>query len=134
MRSTTLETDPYGHFIASGTAFTTPRDLARLGLLHLNRGILAGRRLLSRRWVDFVRTPAPTTPGYGGFWWLNHDSSEFRSLPPDTYFASGAFGQNVLVIPSHDLVIARMGWNVPDDHDGLDLFARAVLLAVEQGG
>ena len=134
MRSTTLETDPYGHFIASGTAFTTPRDLARLGLLHLQRGRLAGRRLLSERWVDFVRTPAPTAPGYGGFWWLNHDSAEFRSLPPDTYFASGAFGQNVLVIPSHDLVIARMGWNVPDDHDGLDAFARAVLLAVDRGG
>ncbi len=63
MRSTTLETDPYGHFIASGTAFTTPRDLARLGLLHLNRGVLGGRRLLSQRWVDFVRTPAPTSPG-----------------------------------------------------------------------
>jgi CubicO group peptidase (beta-lactamase class C family) len=134
MRSTTLETDPYGHFIASGTAFTTPRDLARLGLLHLNRGVLAGRRLLSRRWVDFVRTPAPTEPGYGGFWWLNHESEEFPSLPPDAYFASGAFGQNVLVIPSHRLVIARMGWNVPDDQPGLDAFARAVLVAVERGG
>jgi CubicO group peptidase (beta-lactamase class C family) len=134
MRSTTLETDPYGHFIASGTAFTTPRDLARLGLLHLRRGHHAGRRLLSARWVDFVRTPAPTTPGYGGFWWLNHDSEEFPSLPADAYFASGAFGQSILVIPSHDLVIARMGWNVPDDRQGLDAFARAVLLAVERGG
>jgi CubicO group peptidase (beta-lactamase class C family) len=134
MRSTTLETDPYGHFIASGTAFTTPRDLARLGLLHLRRGKFAGRRLISERWVDFVKTPAPTEPGYGGFWWLNHESEQFRSLPADVYFASGAFGQNILVIPSHDLVISRMGWNVPDDDEGLNAFARAVLEAVERGG
>jgi CubicO group peptidase (beta-lactamase class C family) len=134
MRSTTLESDPYGQFIASGTAFTTPRDLARLGLLHLQRGRWGNRQLLSEAWVDFARTPAPTAPHYGGFWWINHESGAFPSLPPDTYYASGAFGQNVLVVPSHDLVIARMGWNVPDDDAGLDAFARGVLLAVEAGG
>jgi hypothetical protein len=26
-----------------------------------------------------------------------------------------------------------MGWNVPDDREGLNAFARAVLLAVERG-
>jgi CubicO group peptidase (beta-lactamase class C family) len=133
MRSTTLEADPYGHFIASGTAFTTPRDLARLGLLHLQGGRWGERRLISKEWVDFVRAPSPAEPGYGGFWWRNHAQQEFRSLPEDVYFASGAFGQNVLVIPSHDLVIARMGWNVPDDREGLNAFARAALLAVEAG-
>jgi CubicO group peptidase (beta-lactamase class C family) len=133
MRSTTLETDPYGHFIASGTAFTTPRDLARVGMLHLQAGRFGGRRLLSKRWVNFVRSPAPTEPGYGGFWWRNHESSTFTSLPPSVYFASGAFGQNILVIPSHRLVIARMGWNVPDDNEGMNAFARSVLLAVEAG-
>lgn len=130
MRSTTLETDPYGQFIASGTAFTTPRDLARLGLLHLQGGQWLGRQFLSPGWVEFVRSPSPTDPVYGGFWWRNDASDRrFPSLPDDTYFASGAFGQNILVIPSHDLVIARMGWNVPDDHPGLDAFARAVVLA-----
>jgi CubicO group peptidase (beta-lactamase class C family) len=134
MRTTTLETDPYGHFIASGTAFTTPRDLARLGLLYLQGGSWNGGRFLSQSWVDFVRTPGPMFAGYGGFFWLNHDSSPFRSLPPDVYFADGAFGQNVIVIPSHDVVIARMGWNAPDDHEGLNAFARGVLTAVELGG
>ena len=133
MRHTTLETDPYGQFIASGTAFTTPRDLARLGLLHLQDGRWNGRRVLSENWVRFVRTPAPTAPHYGGFWWINHDREAFRSLPEDTYYASGAFGQNALVIPSHDLVIARMGYNPPEDDAGLDAFAASVLLAVELG-
>jgi CubicO group peptidase (beta-lactamase class C family)/DNA-binding beta-propeller fold protein YncE len=131
MRTTTLETDPYGQFIASGTAFTTARDLARLGLVHLQNGRWDGRRFLSRRWARFVHTPAPTASHYGGFWWINSGQEAFPSLPPDTYYASGAFGQAALVIPSHNLVIARMGWNVPDDDVGLDAFARLVLLAAE---
>jgi CubicO group peptidase (beta-lactamase class C family) len=133
MRHTTLEADPYGQFIASGTAFTTARDLARLGLLHLQGGRWDGGRLLSEDWVRFVRTPTPIAPHYGGFWWINHERQTFRSLPEDTFYASGAFGQNALVIPSHDLVIARMGFNFPDDDAGLDAFARMVLLAVERG-
>ena len=134
MRTTTLETDPYGQFIASGTAFTTARDLARLGLVHLQKGRWDGRRFLSRRWTRFVHTPAPTAQHYGGFWWINDgDEKRFSSLPNDTYYASGAFGQAALVIPSHDLVIARMGWNVPDDNTVLDAFAGLVVRAVEQG-
>jgi CubicO group peptidase (beta-lactamase class C family) len=133
MRHTTLETDPNGQFIASGTAFTTARDLARLGLLYRQNGRWEGRQFLSEGWVRFVRAPAPTAPHYGGFWWINYKRQAFSSLPEDTFYASGAFGQNVLVVPSYDLVIARMGWNVPDDNVGLNAFALAVLLAVERG-
>jgi CubicO group peptidase (beta-lactamase class C family) len=133
MRTTTLETDPYGHYIASGTTYTTARDLARLGLLHLNGGRFAGERILSRRWVRFVRTPAPTSSGYGGLWWLNREQQHLEGVPESAYFASGAFGQTALVIPTHDLVIARMGFSFPDD-EGLDEFARAVIAAVEARG
>lgn len=131
MRTTTLETDPYGHYIASGTTYTTARDLARLGLLHLRRGRFAGRRVVSRKWVRFVRTPAPTTNGYGGFWWLNLDR-QLQDVPRTAYFASGAFGQTSLVIPSHRLVIARMGFSFPED-EAMDDFAAAVVGAVERG-
>jgi CubicO group peptidase (beta-lactamase class C family) len=133
MRHTTLETDPYGQFIASGTAFTTPRDLARLGLLHLQDGRWGRRQFLSETWVRFVHTPSPAAPQYGGFWWINDKGSAFPSLPADTFYASGAFGQNALVIPSYDLVIATMGWNPPDDNAGLNAFARMVLEAVDRG-
>jgi hypothetical protein len=36
------------------------------------------------------------------------------------------------VVPSHDLVLARMGFSFPDD-EGLDEFARAAIAAVESG-
>lgn len=132
MRSTTLETDPYGQYIASGTTYTTARDLARLGLLHLDRGRFAGKRIVSRRWARFVRTPAPTASGYGGFWWLNRGRQHFEDVPESAYFASGAFGQIALVIPSHDLVISRLGFTFPED-PAIDDFAPAVIEAVERG-
>jgi CubicO group peptidase (beta-lactamase class C family) len=31
------------------------------------------------------------------------------NLPPETYFAAGAGGQNTWIVPTHDLVIVRMG-------------------------
>ena len=50
------------------------RDLARLGLLYLNNGVWNGEPILSEEWIDFVRTPAPSTSNrgnyYGGQWWL----------------------------------------------------------------
>lgn len=133
MRSSTLETDPYGNYIASGQWFTTARDLARLGLLYLQGGEYAGQRILSSEWVNFVRTPAPTSKGYGGFWWLNHDGA-IIGVPEDAYWASGAFGQFSLVIPSHDLVIARLGVNLPPmDEIARNTLAVSVIRAVEVG-
>ncbi|MGH2953962.1 MAG: serine hydrolase domain-containing protein [Solirubrobacterales bacterium] len=132
MRSSTLETDPYGQYIASGATYTTARDLARLGLLHLNRGRFAGERIVSRRWVRFVRTPAPTASGYGGLWWLNGERQHFEGVPESAYFASGAFGQIALVVPSHNLVISRLGFTFPDD-PAIGDFAPAVIDAVERG-
>jgi hypothetical protein len=30
-------------------------------------------------------------------------------VPPDAYFMAGAGGQFTLIVPSHDLVVARLG-------------------------
>ena len=54
-------------------------------------------------------TPAPAwkRPEYGAFFWLNRIGT--WNLPPETYFAAGAGGQNTWIVPSQDLVIVRMG-------------------------
>jgi CubicO group peptidase (beta-lactamase class C family) len=44
---------------------------------------------------------------YGGFFWVNGDGG--WAIPKDAYFAAGAGGQNTFVIPSHQLVVVRMG-------------------------
>ena len=115
IRRLVLETDPYGNFVSSGYELGTARDWARLGLLYLQDGVWQGKRLLPEGFVDFVRTPAPawaneegveSVSRYGGLWWLNTTGN--WDAPADAYYAAGAGGQTTLVIPSRDVVIARL--------------------------
>lgn len=111
MRNTLVSTDRFGDFILSSQVYTNARDLARFGLLYLNEGEWGGERLLSEEWIDFVRTPAPSTREigsmYGGQWWLVPDGR--TDVPKDAYSTAGNRGQFVIVVPSHDLVIVRRG-------------------------
>jgi CubicO group peptidase (beta-lactamase class C family) len=109
IRRQVLETDPYGNFLITGYDYGTARNWARIGLLYLRDGMWQGRRILPEGWAKFVSTPAPAwkRPEYGGFFWLNRIGT--WNLPPETYFAAGAGGQNTWIVPTHDLVIVRMG-------------------------
>jgi len=113
MRSTLIGTDRFGDFILSSQVYTNARDLARFGLLYLQRGVWNGERLLSESWIDFVRTPAPATAKtghfYGGQWWLVPDDR--ADVPKDAYSTAGNRGQFVIVVPSYDLVIVRRGFD-----------------------
>jgi CubicO group peptidase (beta-lactamase class C family) len=111
MRNTLISTDRFGDFILSSQVYTNARDLARFGMLYLQKGVWNGERLLSEKWIDFIRTPAPATVGrgsqYGGQWWLVPDNR--NDVPKDAYSTNGNRGQYTVVVPSHDLVIVRRG-------------------------
>lgn len=109
MRHTVLETDPYGHFVSTGFEYGTVRDWARLGLLVLRDGVWDGQRLLPEGFVDFVSTPAPAWAQreYGGLFWTN--GNRRWNLPESAYLMAGHGTQNVFIVPTHDLVVARMG-------------------------
>jgi CubicO group peptidase (beta-lactamase class C family) len=109
IRRQVLETDPWGNFLLSGYDYGTPRNWARLGLLYLRNGVWNGERLLPEGFAKFVSTPAPAWPRgeYGGQFWIN--STGQWNLPRDAYFMSGAGGQHTFIVPSHDLVVVRMG-------------------------
>ena len=109
IRRQVLETDPFGNFLITGYDYGTARNWARIGLLYLQDGMWQGQRILPEGWSTFVSTPAPAwrRPEYGGFFWLNRINT--WNLPPETYFAAGAGGQNTWIVPSQDLVIVRMG-------------------------
>lgn len=111
MRNTVLSVDRFGDFILSSQVYTNARDLARFGMLYLNGGVWNGERLLSEEWIEFVRTPAPSTAErgnfYGGQWWLVPDDR--TDVPTDAYSTSGNRGQYVIIVPTFDLVIVRRG-------------------------
>lgn len=134
MRNTLVSTDRFGDFIFSSQVYTNARDLARHGLLYLNNGMWNGQRLLSKEWVDFVRTPAPSTKTrgneYGGQFWLVPDDR--TDVPKDAYSTSGNRGQFTMIVPSHDLVIVRRGLDY--GRQGFDRWALTaeVIKAIEK--
>lgn len=111
MRNTLVSTDRFGDFILSSQVYTTARDLARFGLLYLQEGVWGGKRLVSIDWIEFVRTPAPSTAHrgnlYGGQFWLVPDERD--DVPRSAYTTAGNRGQFVVIVPSHDTVIVRRG-------------------------
>jgi len=50
---------------------------------------------------------ADQRPVYGGFLWINGDGT--FPVPKEAYYMSGGGGQTTLIIPSHDLVVVRLG-------------------------
>ncbi len=108
-----METDPYGNFLLQGYEFGTARDWARLGNLVLQDGHWEGEQILPKGYLAHAMEIAPAwladeRPIYGGnFFWVNGDG--YFPVPKDAIFMAGAGGQFTIIIPSHDLVVVRLG-------------------------
>jgi len=112
VRSMVIETDPFGDLLTQGYDLASARDWARLGNLYLQDGVWNGRRILPVGFVKFVSSLAPAwvadgRPIYGGFFWINGDGA--LPVPKDTFYMAGAGGQYTMIVPSHDLVVVRLG-------------------------
>ena len=71
-------------------------DILKLGVLHAQRGVWNGRRILTEGWVAEA-TRAHSDSGYGYHWMAGRDR---------TYAAMGVFGQLVVVFADHDATLA----------------------------
>jgi CubicO group peptidase (beta-lactamase class C family) len=117
MHHTTIEPDASGTFVGSSYGFASARDWARFGLLFLNDGVWQGEQILPRGWVKYSTSPAPAAPlqEYGAQIWLNAgkkgDASTVRypGLPNDAYLFDGFEENSVVVIPSRNVVVVRLG-------------------------
>ncbi len=88
-------TDGEGTAFVLGGLNMTSRDYARFGLMFLQDGRLAGRRIVPPGWVRAsTEATAPTLPGeerYGYQWWLPADAREGE------FFARGIYGQHIYI-------------------------------------
>ncbi len=123
MRHVTVEFDNAGTPIGSTRILASARDWARFGELYLNDGVVEGKRILPEGWVRYSTKPTLDSP-YGSGFWVNagqHEDARGRvqaGMPADSYFASGLFGQRVVIVPSQRLVIVRFGATIdPPDFD-----------------
>lgn len=113
VRDMIMETDPYGNFLTQGYEFGSARDWARIGNLYLQDGVWNGERILPEGYVEYAQTLAPAwvqdgRPQYGGaFMWVNGTGG--FPVPEEAFYMAGAGGQSTIIIPSHDLVVVRLG-------------------------
>lgn len=108
MTSAVMETDAAGTFVGSSYMYATARDWARLGLFLAHDGVWNGDRILPEGFVAEMQQPNRTSNGrYSKMQtWL---PVRREGIPADAFFLDGHDGQNVVVIPSLDLVVVRLG-------------------------
>ena len=123
--------DDAGTFVGSSYVYASARDFARFGFLYLRDGIWGNERLLPVGWVDHARRQhvidADSGLGYGSHWW---------TLPeePDALIASGYEGQHIVVCPSRDLVVVRLGKTPADLRANLLASVRRLVAAFPATG
>lgn len=112
MESAVLETDARGTFVGSSYLYATPRDWARFGQFLLQGGQWNGEQILPAGFVEWMHEAAPASNGRygrGQLWLAGPERGAQVALPSDTYWLRGHDGQSMAIIPSHDLVVLRMG-------------------------
>jgi CubicO group peptidase (beta-lactamase class C family) len=110
---------------------STPRSMARFGLLILNKGKWSSTQVMtdSNYFNQMVNTSQQLNKSYGYLWWLNGKSSYMAptvqtifngkilpSAPYDLIAALGKNGQIINIIPSQNIVLIRMG-NAPNGNE-----------------
>lgn len=105
------------------TYWSTTRNMARFGLMALNKGKWNGTTVINESYFNLATTTSQTINlSYGYLWWLNGKSSyrlpqsQFQfsgsiipSAPSDMYAALGKNDQKIYVVPSKKMVVIRMG-------------------------
>lgn len=103
--------------------WSTARNMARFGLMSLNRGKWNGTTIVSESFFNQASTTSQNiNEAYGYLWWLNGKSTyhlpttqfEFNgtlipNAPSDMFAALGKNDQKIYVIPSKKMVVIRMG-------------------------
>ncbi len=103
--------------------FSNTRSMARFGLLNLAEGVWNGEPLISKSTHQLLTTTSQTENlSYGYLYWLNGQTSYMLpgsqlsfngnlipSAPADMYAGIGKNGQLMMISPSLNMVVVRMG-------------------------
>ena len=102
---------PINRITGQGNLSITTRDMAAVGELMLNDGIVNGRPLVSREWIAqslasqvAISDSDPYADFYGYMWYTKTEPIGGHSI--EVHFASGNGGNKIYIVPSLHMVIA----------------------------
>lgn len=99
----------------------TARELAKIGLLFLNKGVWQGHRILSEEYIKQALTPTPQDKNYGFLWWLFDER----------YACRGYGGQEIDVLPEQGLVAVIQAKPTSQSKSYGDIFTGVIRKAFE---
>lgn len=100
-------TDPQGNYTGYANLYLRPRDMAKFGLMYLNKGAWGGKQVVPSEWVDEStkvqydfnkEKDSGFENGYGFKWWISGETGYHM------FSAVGYGGQRIDVIPGLDIV------------------------------
>ena len=127
--------DPQGIYFGGNEMLLTPKQMAAIGELYLNRGLFKGRQIVPAAWVDTSCVPRTTSVWdgdrhYGYGWWIQAFGRHTAC------FAWGYGGQYIFVFRDLNLVVvATSSTTVSEERRGhrrrlFDLIEQRVLAPV----
>jgi CubicO group peptidase (beta-lactamase class C family) len=87
-----------------GGLWINSEDLARFGLLILNRGQWKNQQLVPAKWLADAVSPSERERDYGYLWWLNADRKAWPSAPASSFAAMGNGANTIWIDPDDDIV------------------------------
>ncbi|PQZ57609.1 penicillin-binding protein [Bacillus sp. MYb209] len=98
--------------------FVSAREFAYWGNLHLNQGVINGKQIVPKEVIEIatsLQSPKyinKELPQNGLFWFVQNEPALFSELgervPKGSYQILGITGPTILVIPEHNVVVAKM--------------------------
>ncbi|MCX6302027.1 MAG: serine hydrolase [Bacteroidia bacterium] len=131
--------DPLGNNTGGYDIYMKPRDMAVLGYMYLNDGMINNTQIVSKEWVDvsLTRTWAAnskkwgplTDYNYGYLWWLGKMNGY------DLFMALGMGGQYVINFPDLDLIVVTtankdISWDNEQEIPILEIVSKYILTAI----
>ena len=124
--------DAYGYTYGGLGIQLTTRDMAKIGYLYLKNGRWGKKEILTPEWIaesthvqiDVPKSQKTTNENYGYHWWVRSTGG------CQSYFAWGAGGKFIYVIPDLDIVTVTTTYAAVSDLMYLSIIDNFVLPAV----
>jgi CubicO group peptidase (beta-lactamase class C family) len=112
---------PNGVIEAAGSLEMSPRDMVKIGVTFLNKGVWKGKQIISESWIEKSASSFPGNHGinipgvasgrngYSYSWWTKSYSKSGKRI--NMFNAGGWGGQEIIVLPELSTVVVFTGGN-----------------------